>query len=64
MPTYTVEVEEDEEGWLVGIVRELPGCHTQAKSLDELMERLSEAISLFEDGKPKHATVQRLEVTV
>ncbi|WP_457767160.1 type II toxin-antitoxin system HicB family antitoxin [Cyanobium sp. ULC065] len=24
----------------------LPGCHTQAKSLDQLMERIKEAIEL------------------
>ena len=27
-------------------VPELPGCHTQAKSLDALMERIREAIQL------------------
>lgn len=30
----------------VAAVPSLPGCHTQAKSLDELMERIREAIKL------------------
>ena len=38
---YTVIIEQDEEGWYVAEVPELYGCHTQAKSLDELMERVS-----------------------
>ncbi len=43
---FTVVVERDSEGWYVGSVPELRGCHTQAKSLDELMERIREAIAL------------------
>jgi predicted RNase H-like HicB family nuclease len=43
---FDVVVERDEEGWYVGSVPALPGCHTQARSLDELMERVREAIEL------------------
>jgi predicted RNase H-like HicB family nuclease len=43
---FTVIVEQDEEGYFVGTVPELKGCHTQAKSLDKLMERVKEAIRL------------------
>lgn len=43
---FSVIIERDEEGWLVGSVPDLPGCHTQARSLDELMERIREAIEL------------------
>jgi len=41
---FHVVIERDEEGWLVGSVPALPGCHTQARSLDQLMERMQEAI--------------------
>ena len=41
---FHVIVERDEDGWYVGTVSELPGCHTQAKSLDRLRERVQEAI--------------------
>ena len=43
---FTVIIEQDEEGYFVSEVLELPGCHTQAKSLDDLLERTREAISL------------------
>ena len=44
---YTVIIERDEEGWLVSEVVELPGCHTQAKSMDQLLERTKEAIQAY-----------------
>lgn len=41
-----VVIECDAEGWYVGFVPSLRGCHTQARSLDELHERIVEAIRL------------------
>lgn len=49
MRTFTVIIEKDKEGYFVGEVFELPGCHTQAKSLNELIERIKEAIELYLD---------------
>lgn len=43
---FDVIVERDSDGWLVASVPALPGCHTQAKSLDRLMDRIREAIEL------------------
>ena len=43
---FDVVVEKDSEGFFVASVPALPGCHTQAKSLDELMARVREAIEL------------------
>ena len=40
---FTVIIEKDEDGYFVGSVPQLKGCHTQAKSLDQLMERIREA---------------------
>jgi predicted RNase H-like HicB family nuclease len=40
-------IERDEDGWLVGSVPSLTGCHTQARSLDELKERMQEAIEAY-----------------
>jgi predicted RNase H-like HicB family nuclease len=42
--TFNVLVEKDEDGYYVGSVVELPGCHTQAKTLDQLRTRIKEAI--------------------
>ena len=41
-----VLVERDRDGFYVASVPALKGCHTQAKSLDELMERIREAAEL------------------
>jgi len=43
---FDVVIEKDSEGFFVASVPALPGCHTQAKSLDQLMERIKEAIEL------------------
>ncbi|WP_026843189.1 type II toxin-antitoxin system HicB family antitoxin [Citrifermentans bremense] len=65
---YTVIIEQDETGYYVAEVPELEGCHTQAKSLDELMERVREAIELCKEAaesqRPrKHLVgVQRIAV--
>lgn len=50
---FTTVVERDEDGYYVGSVVELPGCHTQAKSLDELTKRIKEAIELYLEAKKK-----------
>jgi predicted RNase H-like HicB family nuclease len=44
---FGVLVEKDEDGYFVGSVPELPGCHTQAKTLDDLLRRIKEAIELY-----------------
>ena len=44
---YTIIIEKDEYGWLVSEVVELPGCHTQAKTMDQLLERTKEAIQAY-----------------
>jgi len=43
---FNVIVERDDSGHYVASVPELPGCHTQARSLDKLMVRIREAIEL------------------
>jgi predicted RNase H-like HicB family nuclease len=43
---FDVVIERDEEGMYVASVPLLPGCHTDATSLDELMVEIREAIEL------------------
>jgi predicted RNase H-like HicB family nuclease len=43
---FNIVIERDRDGYFVASVPTLRGCHTQAKSLDELMERIQEAIEL------------------
>ena len=44
---FTITIEKDEDGWLISEVLELPGCHTQAKTMDQLIERTKEAIQAY-----------------
>jgi len=44
---FTVIIENGEDGNLIGTVLELKGCHTQAKSLEELLKNIREAIELY-----------------
>ena len=43
---FPVVIEQDEDGIYVAKVPDLKGCHTQAKSLEELDKRIKEAIDL------------------
>jgi len=43
---FTVIVERDEAGYYVASVPALAGCRTQARSLDELVARVQEAIAV------------------
>jgi len=53
MREFSVIIEKDEDGYYVGSVPALRGCHTQAKSLDTLIKRIQEAIELcLEVEKP------------
>jgi predicted RNase H-like HicB family nuclease len=51
---FNIVVEKDEDNYYVASVVELPGCHTQAKSLDKLTGRIKEAIEAYlEVAKPE-----------
>ena len=47
MATFHVIVEQGEDGYLISEVVGLPGCHTQAKTYDELMKRTKDAIKVY-----------------
>ncbi len=57
---YTVIIEQDEKGYFVADVPELAGCHTRAKSLDALMDRVKEAIQLCLEIQKSSARKTRL----
>jgi predicted RNase H-like HicB family nuclease len=44
---FSVLVEKDEDGYLIATVPTLPGCHTKAKSMDEILESVKEAIEAY-----------------
>ncbi len=43
---FSVIIERDREGYYAASVPAIRGCHTQAKSLDEPVTRIREAIEL------------------
>jgi len=65
---YTIIIEEGMDGYLIANVVELPGCHTQAKTYDELIKRIKEAIALYVSVKKDNETstkflsLQQIEV--
>ena len=67
---FDVVIERGADGYFVGSVPACPGCHTQAKSLDTLVERMREAIDLWleENGEVSRQIdfvgVQRVSVMV
>jgi predicted RNase H-like HicB family nuclease len=58
-----VIVERDEAGWYVASVPELRGCHTQAKRLDDVLERVREAIGACIEGEGKTTASEFVAVT-
>ena len=67
---FNVVIERDTDGYFVASVPTLLGCHTQARSLDELMSRIQEAIELCLDveGEPfeelEFIGVQRVRLAI
>ncbi len=65
---FNVVIEKDEDGYLVASVPSLKGCHTQAKTMDELLARITEVIELCleveqEEFKPlEFIGVQRIAI--
>ncbi len=43
---FSVIIEQDADGIYVASVPQLRGCHTQGSTLDQVMERIREAIAL------------------
>ena len=63
---YTIVIEKDEDGWLISDVVGLPGCHTQAKTMDQLLSRTKEAIQAYLkenlEASEEFVGVQQIEV--
>jgi predicted RNase H-like HicB family nuclease len=72
MREFTVLIEQDEDGIYVASVPELPGCHTQAETLDELNRRIKKTIELYfeveaEKGEENHLDfigIQKVKVEI
>jgi len=66
---FTVIIEKDEDEYYVGSVPALKGCHTQGKTMDELLKNIKEAIELCmevekEIPKEHFVGIQQVQVKV
>jgi len=65
---FNVIIEQDEEGIYVAIVPEIEGCYTQGETLQEVLERIKEAIEVCleadreEINLMKFVGIQRVQV--
>ena len=65
---FNIVIEKGEDGYLISEVVELPGCHTQGKTMKELLENTREAINLYlkvmgeETVRSKFIGVEKIEV--
>ncbi len=50
-------IEKGEDGYYIASVVELPGCHTQAKDLAELDQRVKEVIALYLEAEGENLRV-------
>ena len=58
---FTMVIERDGEGYPLGSVPTLKGRHTQARSMDELVDHMKEAIQLCLEAQGDEVT-ERLEL--
>ena len=65
---FTVLIEQDEEGWYVATVPDIPGCYTQGKTIQQTLNRIKEAIEVCleaddEELEPlKFIGIQQVEI--
>jgi len=51
---FKILISKDKDGYFVATVPVLPGCHTQAKSYEKLIDRAREAIELCLEVKAQN----------
>ena len=65
---FTALIEQDEDGLYIATVPDIQGCYTQGKTVQEVLERIKEAIELCleadkEEIKPmKFVGIQKIQV--
>lgn len=62
MTSYTVVYQYDETGWWFTRIKELPGCHTQGRTLKQARERIEEALALFVDDRQSVELLEEVDL--
>lgn len=60
--SYRASIERDDEGWWVADVPDLPGCHTQGRTLTQLRRRLRDVLTLFTDDADAVTLVEEVRL--
>jgi len=66
--TFTVLIEQDEDGMYIAKVPDIQGCYTQGKTVEQAMERIKEAVQVCLEAEKgsypplKFVGVQQIEV--
>ena len=58
---FRIIIEQDEEGMYVAKCPALSGCHTQAKTYEQVVLRMQEAISLYLEVLRKRRQTRKLD---
>ena len=70
---FYVLIEKGEDGYLIADVPELPGCHTQGETKEELLANIKEAIELYlevqdegclSESPPKIVSVEKIKIGI
>lgn len=54
---FHVVIEKGADGYYVASVVELPGCHTQAKDLNDLDGRVKEVIAVYLEAEGENLSI-------
>ncbi len=63
---FTLEYWED-DGWLVGKLKEIPGVFSQGKTLEELKENVIDAYRMMleeNEAEDEHTDIKKIELGV
>ncbi len=63
MTAYHVTYEREKSGWWVASVREVRGCHTQGRTVDEARRRIRRAMELFVDHARSATLIDNVKLT-
>lgn len=66
---FTVLIEKDEKGWYIASVPDIPGCYTQGRTIEQVIERIKEAVEVClesdDDIKPlDFVGVRNIEIKI
>jgi predicted RNase H-like HicB family nuclease len=59
---YTVTYEKDRTGWWIASVKQLRGCHTQGRTIEQARKRIKEALGLFVNNADKAILIENIKL--